>query len=336
MTISPDSTPEESAGKGTALEMLPAPSTAVDPFTPRAEQPAPRGLRALVLDYSAHAAMIVGLLGFAWTVGDHVVHRPAAADVAPALTAAAMPVPADPLSELRNRNRDLAANVQALQARLDALQTSLGDQSKVAAQVRVLQAGLDSVKTGLGATRNEQSAAMSRLDGKIDKIAQQHEPASKMQQLVDRLGKLERGTVDISSTASLPRSAETKNADGKTNEGKPAEGKITEARTTDSKIADVKPAPVPRPSDLKDDPKLVGADAPGKPGPLPTTPPPPRAGPPPRPASHRSSPPGWSVTSTTGLRCWRDAAGHLKWSRVSAFLERASSNRLTAAARAGR
>ena len=76
---------------------------------------------------------------------------------------------------------------------------------------------------------------------------------------------LERGTVDISPTASLPRSAETKIADGKTNEGKPAEGKITEARTTDSKLAPGTPAPGPRPSDLKAAPKLAGAAEPGKP-----------------------------------------------------------------------
>ena len=40
------------------------------------EAPLPRSWRMRLFDYSAHAAMIAGLIGFAWTVGDHVVNRP--------------------------------------------------------------------------------------------------------------------------------------------------------------------------------------------------------------------------------------------------------------------
>ena len=43
----------------------------------------PRSIGARLLDYSAHAAIIVGLIGFAWTVSDHVVNRPAKSDAAP-------------------------------------------------------------------------------------------------------------------------------------------------------------------------------------------------------------------------------------------------------------
>ena len=58
---------EENAGVETFLAAMSAP-----------EVPQPRSWRMRLFDYSAHAAMIVGLVGFAWTVSDHVVHRPAA------------------------------------------------------------------------------------------------------------------------------------------------------------------------------------------------------------------------------------------------------------------
>ncbi len=230
MTISADTTPDDSS-KSNALAPVPD-VPGIDPFVAAKsdEAAAPRGLRTRLLDYSAHAAMIVGLIGFAWTVGDHVVRRPAT-DVPAKVAAATVPMPAgDPMTELRSRNRELADSVHALQARLDALQTSVGDQSKVAAQVRVLQAGLDNVKTSLGAARSEQSATVARLDGKIDKLAQ---PTSKMQQLVDRLGKLERSSVDAAPTASLPHAADARAAE-------PIEAKPV-PRPTDLKAADAKP-----------------------------------------------------------------------------------------------
>ena len=255
MTISADTTTPGDSGKANALAPVPD-APGIDPFVTAKpdETAAPRGLRTRLLDYSAHAAMIVGLIGFAWTVGDHVVRRPASPADAPAKVAAmAPPAVADPVTELRDRNRELADSVHALQARLDALQTGVGD-GKVAAQVRVLQAGLDTVKTSLGAVRSEQTAAVARLDGKIDRLG--HEPASKMQSLVDRLGKLARSSVDAAPTASLPKAADAK-----------AEAKLAEAKPMDVKPVD--PKPVPRPVDLKaersTDTKLAATEDPAKP-----------------------------------------------------------------------
>ncbi len=249
MTLANESTPGD-AGRANALASLPE-VRGIDPFvTAGADEPAvPRGLRARLLDYSAHAAMIVGLIGFAWTVGDHVVHRPVAE--APAKVAATAPAPvSDPMTELRDRNRQLADSVHALQAKLDALQASIGDQAKVAAQVHVVQAGLDTVKMSLGAVRGEQTAALARLEGRIDKIAQQ--PTSKIQGLVDRLGKLERSSVDVSPTASLPHPAD------RTGEAKLAETKLSDTKAGD-KAAEAKP--VPRPAELKAaDAKPEGAE----------------------------------------------------------------------------
>ena len=246
MTISADTTPDDSS-KPNALAPVPE-VPGIDPFVAAKadEAAALRGLRTRLLDYSAHAAMIVGLIGFAWTVGDHVVRRPAAADVPAKIAAAAPPPAADPMSELRDRNRELADSVHSLQARLDALQSSVGDGGKVAAQVHALQAGLDNVKTSLNTARSEQSATAARLDGKIDKLAQ---PTSKMQGLVDRLGKLERSSVDTSPTASLPHLGDARTA---------------EPRLADAKAIDARP--VPRPSAVKTaDAKPLSADEPLKP-----------------------------------------------------------------------
>ena len=242
MTISADTTPNDGS-KANALSPVPD-LPGIDPFVAaKADEPAaPRGLRMRLLDYSAHAAMIVGLIGFAWTVGDHVVHRPAASADGPAKVAAIPASASDPMAELRSRNLELADSVHALQARLDALQAAVGDGSKTAAQVRVLQAGLDNVKSTLGTARSEQTAALARLDGRIDKLG--HEPSSKMQGLVDRLGKLERSSVDPAPTASLPRATDTRTAEARLVEARPAE-----ARSVDAKPVDAKP--VPRPADLK-------------------------------------------------------------------------------------
>ena len=250
MTISADTTPDDS-GKINALAPIPE-MPGIDPFVAAKpdEAAAPRGLRARLLDYSAHAAMIVGLIGFAWTVGDHVVRPPGAADVPAKMAAATVPA-GDPMSELRDRNRELADTVHALQARLDALQASVGDGGKVAAQVRVLQAGLDNVKTSLGVARSEQFATVARLDSKIDKLAQ---PTSKMQGLVDRLGKLERSSVDAAPTGSLPHAADAKVVEPKLADAKPIEAKPV-PRPTDLKAADAKPQAIEEP--IK--PQLISA-----------------------------------------------------------------------------
>lgn len=246
MTISAEATPDNS-GKANAIAPVPD-VPGVEPSEAKAGEAAPRGLVGRLLDYSAHAAMVVGLIGFAWTVGDHVVHR-TPADLPNKVAATTVSAPVDSAAELRSRNRELTDSIHALQGRLEALQASVGDSGKVAAQVRVLQAGLDNVKANLGAVRSEHSAALERLDGKIDKLAQ---PASKMQALVDRLGKLEHSSVDVAPTASLPPTAE-RSAEPKLADVGPGAGKSVTAR------------PIPRPSDLKAaDTKLASAEDPAK------------------------------------------------------------------------
>ena len=178
----------------------------IAPFTAMAaeETPRPRGLRALLLDYSAHVAMIVGLIGFAWTVSDHVVNRPAAPPVEKTRvsqletkpletklleTKAVGPKPddskafdpkafdpkafdpkaIDPMAELRQTNAAMAQDIKALRTNLETLRASM-HQDRAPEQMRALTANLDSMKSGLAAAKAETSAAVAQLSGKLDKL----------------------------------------------------------------------------------------------------------------------------------------------------------------------
>lgn len=211
MTHSADAGSESDGRKaGMALSLPDTDPHTVDPFatlsSEKTETAAPRSLGARILDYSAHAAMIVGLIGFAWTVSDHVVSRPTAAQLEAKPKVASEPAlpKRDELADLRQTTQQMAADVKALHTSLDRLRAAVGE-SKTPAQLRVLQAGLDDVKTGLASAKRETATQLSQLSGKLDTVASA--PDSKMKQLVDRLGRLERTTVDTSATGSIPPAA---------------------------------------------------------------------------------------------------------------------------------
>src|ERR1700712_848590 len=116
MTLSAGSSPENDENKGaadgtgkaeTGRALEPSHGSDTDaglaPFLAaageRVDPPAgPRPLHSKLLDYSAHAAMIVGLLGFAWTISDHVAKTPD--QPAPAKVMAAVAPPVDEAAEL--------------------------------------------------------------------------------------------------------------------------------------------------------------------------------------------------------------------------------------------
>lgn len=214
MTLSADTNADNEHQKpegtpGTALASS-AGAGGIGPFLAaageKAERPGVRSVRSRLLDYSAHAAMIVGLLGLAWTLGDHVVKRPTAAQIeapAAAVRIAAKDTPkVDETADLRRTNRQIADEIASLQANVASLRSAV-IRDRTPEQVRALQAALDTVKSGLAATKSETGTAIAQLSGKLDKMQQ---PTSKMQQLVDRLGKLEHQGVDTASTGSLPSS----------------------------------------------------------------------------------------------------------------------------------
>lgn len=214
---------DDETASGTSLTPAASGAGGIDPFLAAANAGPegvvePRSLRARMLDYSAHAAMIIGLIGFAWTVSDHVVRRQAVAQTeAPAKVAAIakpveppakvavakMPEPPkiDEVAELRRANRQMAVDIKALHASLETVRGALA-KDRTPDEVRALSASVETVKNGLTSAKNETGAEIAQLSGRLDKL--QHDPNSKIQQLVDRLGKMEHQTVDTRSTGSIP------------------------------------------------------------------------------------------------------------------------------------
>ena len=217
----------DAAARRAGTSLAPATDTpsGIDPFiaSVAADAPAaaaaPRPFYAKALDYSAHAAMAIGLIGFAWTVSDHVVSRPAAsvkqtdaatkAAAAPAATATPKPVEAakvDPMEDLRKTNQKMASEIRNLRASLEALRTTIvrertasatPDESR--AEIRSLSASIDSLKSSLAGAKSEQSATLAQLSAKLEKL-QREEKAP--QPIVER--RPERQPLDTSSTASIP------------------------------------------------------------------------------------------------------------------------------------
>ncbi len=202
---------------GTGLAQTDAPG-GIDPFLATADAavpPAARSWHAKMLDYSAHAAMIVGLIGFAWSVSGHVVTREPAAP-APIKTAAATPSPVlvsapvaaapetpktDELAELRRANHQMAADIKTLHASLDTLRASL---AKAPEQMRALTAGVEEVKSGLAAAKGETHAEVAQLSTKVDALRHEHEAAAKPAPAPDRVAKADHPAPDPAPTGSIP------------------------------------------------------------------------------------------------------------------------------------
>jgi len=217
---------------GTAIERAPGSAitstsgiTDIEPFLAaageRIEPPhVERPFHAKLLDYSAHAAMIVGLLGFAWTLSAHTGKQPDAPVKTAALASAAtVPASAAPATastatasapdtaELRLNTQKMAADITALRLNLEALRSSMRAdgqrQDKTIEQIKALTASLDSVKSGLTSTKTETTTALTQLSGKIDHL-QRIEPSIKTQQVASPADKSEHdGGVDQIVTATL-------------------------------------------------------------------------------------------------------------------------------------
>ena len=228
-----DAAGKDAAGKdaaGTSLAPADAGTTGIDPFLAGAaeapEAAAPRPFYAKALDYSAHAAMIVGLIGFAWTVSDRVVaHQPAApkpvklADnsitATPAATAAVTASPKDDeIGELRRTNQKMATDLRNLHASLEALRTTAVRERSTPDAGRATSASLDEMKTELDsargelasaksdlvATRSESRGEIASLSAKIDKLQREE----RTQPVAEHAARPDRQPVDTTTTASIP------------------------------------------------------------------------------------------------------------------------------------
>jgi hypothetical protein len=180
--------------------LAPAGTSPVNPFVAQAAEPGldgtPRPFYARLLDYSAHAAIIIGLIGFAWTVSDHVVGRPASA----AHQASAAPTLDTQMAQLQATNIKLRDDLKTLRATVDTLRATVR-RDTTPEQVRMLSAGLEAMKTSLSTT----NASMAQISGKVDKL----QPA-KLHELSERVARLERQALDPAPTASFSRSATEK------------------------------------------------------------------------------------------------------------------------------
>ncbi len=194
----------EPARPGSAADPLLAPFFAAAEEVGLEQPTAPRSFYTKVIDYSAHAAMIAGLLGFAWTVSNHVGKHPASSAVKPAAPAAVSFASLDETAELRRVNQKMAADLTALRGSLEALRGTLHPE-RTAEQLRQLSAGLDGVKGGLVAAKTEAKDTAAQLAGKIDHLP--HPDAGKLQQLAERVERLEHQELDKTATGSIPPAA---------------------------------------------------------------------------------------------------------------------------------
>ncbi len=253
MTSSSDPNPESDGKTSVAISAMDQSDLAG--FFPKAEpgdRIPPRKLRSLILDYSAHAAMIVGLLGFAWTVSNHVVSRPTADKLAQSAAAAPVQPAKDDVADLRQANRQMAEELTRLRTNIETLRTAVRE-DKTSTQVRVLQAGLENVRT-------ETTSAVAQLNGKLEKV--EKEPLAKIQQLNERLGRVEKGNVDLGPTGSIaPATVARPVASAAPSASAKAAANVP---TPPMKPAAVKLASAEDPHRLQDGQK-VAEDAPGKP-----------------------------------------------------------------------
>ncbi len=222
MTLSASADPDDHSDSKTGTGLTPTVEAGgVDPFLAKAASDTPataRSWHARLLDYSAHAAMIVGLIGFAWTVSGHVVTRepspvPAASAKSASLgapvsaAANAEPSKADEVASLRQANRQMATDVKTLRASLEALRANV---ARTPDQVRALNTSLDEMKSELASARGEARAEIAQMSSKLETLRHEHEAAAKPAQQTDHVSKLERQAPDPTPTSSIPPEASLK------------------------------------------------------------------------------------------------------------------------------
>ena len=264
--------PKPDGETGTALAPAAGEPSGVDPFIAAAAEapaaPEPRPLYSKALDYGAHAAMIVGLVGFAWTVSSHVVDHHGAPTATPAkladtgtmtptaktdLAASATPKP-DEMGELRKANQTMANEIRNLHASLEALRATVvrersASMSGAGDTVRQLSASLDSVKSSLAGTRSEQGAAIAQLTARIEKL--QREAKAPAQPAAERVS-------DHAADRVPERSSKPRDLDTATTASIPAPVPAKAVPTPPSKptvLASIEP--VPHEAESADKPQVI-------------------------------------------------------------------------------
>lgn len=202
------------SGQGKNLRPASDEFSDLEPFFERVEAHAGRGagrgswsrLEPL-LSYGSHAALALCVMGLAWAAGSHFLGGPTQNDAlkASAIQEAARREAAESV-EIRRVTQKMGEDMKALKANVDALRASVA-QNQNSKDQHALEKGLDGLKTKLDAVKTETNAAIADLAGKVEHM--QHDPAAKLQQVVERLDRIERQTAAPVVTGSIPASAAT-------------------------------------------------------------------------------------------------------------------------------
>lgn len=164
-------------------------ASAIAPFLERAEARGPRSRFNSLFAYGSQAALIVCVAGFAWAGGAHFFSRtessrPATAPIEPSQESVER-------AEILRTTQKMTEDMRALKANVEALRASLA-QAQNAQSLRPLEKALDGLKARLDAAKTETGASIAELAGKVERL--QREPPAKLQQVVERLDRIERQT----------------------------------------------------------------------------------------------------------------------------------------------
>lgn len=208
-------------------------ASAVAPFIERAEASAPhrsRSRRDAFFIYGSHAALALCVAGFAWAAGTHLFGR-----AEPDGKASQDSVER---AEMAQTTQKMVEDMRALKANVEALRSSMA-QNQNAQSLRALEKSMDALKARLEAAKAETGASIAELSGKVEHM--QREPNAKLQQVVERLDRIERQTAAPLAASATPAA--------------PAPGKAAAPNRT--QVAMVEPKPKLDPLEGQKRPQLI-------------------------------------------------------------------------------
>ncbi|MGH6936669.1 MAG: hypothetical protein ACRED2_10885 [Methylocella sp.] len=173
---------------------------------------------ARLFSYGSHAALAACLFGFAWAAGSYfsghyspfyALKPPSARPVATQESLAR--------SEMLRTAQKMAEDIRALKANVEALRTVRSQTAKDAS-------ALEGLKTRLDAVSTRTSASIAELTSKVEYM--QREPAAKLSQVIERLGRIEHQIAAPLAAASLGAAA----APGRAAAGKQAQLAVAPAK----------------------------------------------------------------------------------------------------------
>lgn len=199
-TSTPKAKPRAARAPGKDLKRTTHAASDLAPFFDNVEASAAPGGQQRINPahaFGSHAALAIGLMGFAFAVGSYLFGGGSTGE---ALKATASQAAASQESveraEMQRTTQKMAEDMRLLKTNVEALRASFGQnqsaQNQNSKDLRALEKSLDGVKTKLDTAKSETSVAIAELASKVDHI--QHEPTAKLQQVVERLDRIERQT----------------------------------------------------------------------------------------------------------------------------------------------